>query len=123
MRRLFWVGVGVAVTVVVVRKGRQWAAEYLPAGTTEVADGAFRLGRAWNTARSEFHAGIAERSAQLMHDLVGDVDVDDVRAHRDEHLDDLRSRFRPREPRTATVPADWAGPTEDPDDDGDAAFF
>lgn len=31
MRRLFWVGVGVAVTVLVVRQGRRLAQEYLPA--------------------------------------------------------------------------------------------
>jgi len=124
MRRLFWVGVGVAVTVVVIRKGRSWAAEYLPAGTTEVVDGATRLTRGWNTARAEFAAGVAERTRELMHDLVGDADVDDLRASRDENLDDLRRRFRPdaKVPKTH-IPAHWAGPTEDPDDDGDAAFF
>jgi len=125
MRRLFWVGVGVAVTVVVIRKGRQLAEEYLPAGTTEVVDGATRLTRGWNTARAEFHAGMSEREQQLMHDLVGDADVDDLRAHRGQHVDDLRRRFRPDDAAIPKpkIPASWAGPTEDPDDDGDAAFF
>ncbi|RHA40524.1 hypothetical protein [Cellulomonas rhizosphaerae] len=121
MRRLFWVGVGVAVTVVVIRKGRSLAAEYLPAGTTEIVDGATRLTRAWNTARAEFTAGVSERSAELMHDLVGDADVDELRAQRPQHVDELRHRFRPDD--KPKVPAHWAGPTEDPDDDGDAAFF
>ncbi|ROS30703.1 hypothetical protein [Cellulomonas sp. PhB150] len=125
MRRLFWVGVGVAVTVVVIRKGRALAAEYLPAGATEVVDGATRVTRAWNTAVAEFHAGMTERSQQLMHDLVGDADVDALRSERGQHVDDLRRRFRPDDVATprAKIPAHWAGPTEDPDDDGDAAFF
>jgi hypothetical protein len=121
MRRLFWVGVGVAVTIVVIRKGRALAQEYLPAGTTEVVDGATRLTRAWNTARAEFTAGISERTDELMQGLVGDADVDELRAQRPQHVDDLRRRFRPEDEHK--VPASWAGPTEDPDDDGEAAFF
>ncbi|MDM7831236.1 hypothetical protein [Cellulomonas edaphi] len=121
MRRLFWVGVGVAVTVVVIRKGRALAEQYLPAGATEVVDGATRVSRAWNTARAEFAAGVSERTAELTRDLVGDADLDELRAQRPQHMDDLRHRFRPQD--GPKVPASWAGPTEDPDDDGDAAFF
>ena len=121
MRRLFWVGVGVAVTIVVIRKGRAIASEYLPAGATDVVDGATRLSRGWNTARAEFSAGFSERARDLMHGVVGDADVDELRAQRPQHVDDLRRRFRPTD--SPKVPASWAGPTEDPDDDGDAAFF
>jgi len=124
MRRLFWVGVGVAVTVLVVRQGRRLAQEYLPAGTTEVVDGATRLARAFGTARAEFAAGVAEREAQLRHDLVGDADVAALRADRQRTVDELRTSFGARRGRRShEVPAHWAGPLEDPDDDGDAAFF
>lgn len=121
MRRLLWIGVGVAVTVVVIRKGRALAEAYLPAGTTDVVDGASRLARAWGTARHEFVAGMAEREAQLTHELVGDVDVAEVRAHRDRHVDELREAWGGR--RTGRPRRDWAGPLDDPDDDAEATFF
>ncbi|GEL93643.1 hypothetical protein [Cellulomonas composti] len=121
MRRLFWIGVGVAVTVVVIRKGRQIAEEYLPAGTTDVVDGASRVTHAFTSARREFLAGMSERETELRAALVGDVDVEEVRANREQHVADLRDGLsRARAPR---VPADWAGPLEDPDDDGEASFF
>lgn len=122
MRRLLWVGVGVVVTVVTIRKGRELAAAYLPEGTTEVVQGATALTRALGTARHEFVAGMAEREAQLRHGLVGDVDVDAARADKDRHVEELRAAWGGRR-RGAAVPADWAGPLDDPDDDGDAAFF
>lgn len=122
MRRLFWVGVGVALTVVVVRNGRRIAEAYLPEGTTDVVDGATRLTRAVATARSQFAAGFAEREAALRHELVGDADVDELRAQRSRHVDELRDSFGARRTRRA-APPDWAGPLDDPDDDGEAAFF
>ncbi|UJP39082.1 hypothetical protein [Cellulomonas palmilytica] len=130
MRRLFWVGVGVAVTVVVIRKGRAVAEAYLPQGTTDVVTGASALTRAFATARHEFAAGMAEREAQLRSELVGDVDVDAVRADKDRRVAELRSAWgdarggaRRAPQRERRVPPDWAGPLEDPDDDADAAFF
>jgi len=122
MRRLFWVGVGVALTVVVVRKGRAIAEAYLPQGTTDVVQGASALTRAFATARQEFSAGMAEREAQLRAELVGDVDVDAVRADKARHVDELRAAWGGTR-RRRDVPPDWAGPLEDPDDDADAAFF
>ncbi|QAY71107.1 hypothetical protein [Xylanimonas protaetiae] len=38
MRRLFWVGVGVAATVVVYRKGRKVVRQYLPSSVAERAE-------------------------------------------------------------------------------------
>ncbi len=126
MRRLFWVGVGVVVTVVVIRKGREIALAYLPEGTGDVVERATRIGGALATARREFAAGMAEREAQLTHDLVGDADIDALRERRGEHVDALREAWagsRPRKERARKVPDNWAGPTEDPDDDADAPFF
>ena len=124
MRRLFWVGVGVALTVVVVRNARRVAEAYLPDGATDVVDGATRLTRAAATARSQFAAGFAEREAQLRRELVGDADVDELRAQRSRHVDELRESFGGRRARAGRgAPPAWAGPLDDPDDDGDAAFF
>ncbi|CAM5779187.1 hypothetical protein [Cellulomonas persica] len=124
MRRLFWIGVGVALTVVVVRNGRRIAEAYLPEGTTDVVDGATRLTRAVATARSQFAAGFAEREAELRHQLVGDADVDELRAQRSRHVEELRESFGSRRARPGrAAPSDWAGPLDDPDDDGEAAFF
>lgn len=126
MRRLVWVGVGVVVTVVVIRKGRQLLEAYAPAGAADAAVGVGRLASALTNARRDFVDAMAEREAQLRHDLVGDVDVDVLRAERAERTDELRRAFAGRGGRHEApprVPADWAGPTEDPDDDGEAAFF
>lgn len=120
MRRLVWVGVGVVVTVVVLRQGKRLVDAYVPAGATEVVDGVTRLRRAWDTARHEFAAGLAEREEQLRNDLVGDVDVERLRAERPERVDALRRAWSSR----GDVPRGWAaGPTDDPDDDDGYAFF
>jgi hypothetical protein len=116
MRRLVWVGVGVVVTVVVIRKGRAMIDAYVPAGATDAVSSAARFGSALRTVRSEFVTGMAEREQQLRHDLVGDADVDTLRAERPERVADLkRSVRRPR--------SDDLGPTEDPDDDDGYTFF
>jgi hypothetical protein len=123
VRRLFWVGVGVALTVVVLRKGRAVAEEYLPQGTTELVDGVTRLSAAVRTARAEFSAGMAEREDELRRELVGDADLDALRAERPQRTAALREAFDSRTGRTRKVPSDWAGPTEDPDDDDGYTFF
>ena len=116
MRRLVWIGVGVVVTVVVIRKGRAVVDAYVPAGATDAVSSAARFGSALRTVRSEFVTGMAERERQLRHDLVGDVDVDQLRAERPERVADLRRSVR--KPRTVDY-----GPTEDPDDDDGYTFF
>ncbi|QHT55849.1 hypothetical protein GXP71_06980 [Cellulomonas sp. H30R-01] len=128
MRRLVWAGVGVVVTVVVLRQGKRLVDAYVPAGATGVVDGVSRARSAWATARREFAAGLAEREEQLRQDLVGDVDVERLRAERPERVEALREAWASRGARGAAsqdaVRKRWAeGPTDDPDDDDGYAFF
>ena len=116
-RRLTWLAVGVVVTVVVLRKGRSVVDTYLPAGTTDAIDGAQRVSRAVATLKSDFLAAMAEREQELRHDLVGDVDVEALRAERPERVANLRRTWSSRRGE------DWSGPTEDPDDDDGYTFF
>ena len=90
MRRLFWVGVGAALTVVAVRKGRHLVQQYAPAGSGDALTGALRVGQALRTARDDFRAGVAEREAELLEALVGDVDLDELRAEAPRHRAELR---------------------------------
>ncbi|CAM3706028.1 hypothetical protein [Isoptericola cucumis] len=87
MRRLFWVGVGVAVTVVVVRKGRQVAARYAPEAVVERAEKAAQdAGRRAETFvgafRDEFARARERRESELTAALLADGQPDpaDVRA-------------------------------------------
>ncbi|WP_034608741.1 hypothetical protein [Cellulomonas sp. URHD0024] len=121
MRRLVWIGVGVVVTVVVIRKGRAVLDAYVPAGATDAVSSAARFGSALRTVRSEFVAGMSERERQLRHDLVGDVDVDAIRAERPDRVADLRGSWSSRRPAAGDTAA--PGPTEDPDDDDGYTFF
>lgn len=78
IRRLFWVGVGVAATVVVIHKGRQVVARYTPEAVSEravaaVSGAGARLSTAAHTFRSEFATARAEREAQLMASLRGEL--------------------------------------------------
>lgn len=127
MRRLFWVGVGVAVTVVVLRRGRAVVEQYVPAGATDAVGGALALGTALRTAREDFRSGVAEREAELLEALVGDVDLDTVRANAPRHRAELREAFgRPARDDLAQGLAarGWADePVTDPDDDEQAPFF
>ncbi|UZN05153.1 hypothetical protein [Cellulomonas sp. S1-8] len=127
MRQLFWVGVGVALTVVVVRQGRRVVAQYVPAGSGDAVEGAVRLGRALRDARADFRTGVAEREAELLEALVGDVDVDALRAAAPRHRAELREAFgrSGRDDLARDLSArGWAdAPTTDPDDDAQAPFF
>jgi len=117
-RRLTCLAVGVVLTVVVIRKGRTVMDTYLPAGTTDAIDGAQRVSHAVASFRSTFVTAMAEREQELRHDLVGDVDVEALRAERPERVASLRRSW------TSRHGEDWAGgPTEDPDDDDGYTFF
>ncbi|GEL97142.1 DUF5984 family protein [Cellulomonas terrae] len=117
-RRLTWLAVGVVLTVVVVRKGRAVVETYLPPGTTDAIDGAQRVTHAVASFRSTFATAMAQREQELRHDLVGDVDVEALRAERPERVANLRRAWSSRHGE------DWAGsPTEDPDDDDGYTFF
>ena len=122
MRRLVWIGVGVVVTIVVIRKGRAIVEAYVPAGATDAVGTAARFGSALRNVRHDFTAGMAEREQQLRHDLVGDVDVDALRAERPERVADLKRTVQGH--RAGRKPdADELGPTDDPDDDESYPFF
>lgn len=147
MRRLFWVALGAAVAVAGARKlglldapsadGRgsrptPTQAAFRAAGT---AAGAVR---SLSDARRELRDGMAEREEQLRHDLVGDVDVDALRAERSARRataapPDTSGAVPPawhRDPeareatRAARARERWAGePTDDPEDgDGDVPY-
>ena len=120
MRRLVWVGVGVALTVVVLRQGRALLERYAPPEAAAAVAGAGRIARAADGARREFTEGFAERERALREALVGDVDVDELRAQAPARRAALRQALRGGD----ATPADWAtNPTEDPDDDDGYAFF
>lgn len=90
IRRLFWVGVGVTVTVVVIRQGRRVVARYTPEA---VADRAAELGRTASrrtgtflgSFRAEFAAARDAREAELVAALLaeGQPHPDDVRSARE----------------------------------------
>lgn len=87
MRRLFWVGVGVGVTVVVVRKGQKVVARYAPEAVVERAERAAQdAGRRAETFLGAFRGEFAEardrREAELTAALLADgqPDPQDVRA-------------------------------------------
>ncbi|VTR75575.1 hypothetical protein [Cellulomonas hominis] len=157
MRRLFWVGVGAAAAVAGARRlglldgltadaghgahagaGRSTAAQ---AARTAFRAGATTAGavRSLSDARREFSTAMAEREQQLRHDLVGDVDVDAIRAERAERraaagvASDTSGAVPPawhRDPeareatRRSRARRGWADePTDDPDDgDGDLPY-
>jgi hypothetical protein len=115
MKRLVWIAIGAAATVVVIRKGASLSERYLPAGARDAAGTLGRVATAARTAKTEFLTGLAEREDELRHDLIGDVDVEALRSER------VRDRAgRAHEPRARRAGRGWAdGPTEDPEDDGD----
>ena len=90
MSRLFWLGTGVALTVVVVVKGRQIVHRYAPATlvdqatATAQATGA-RLSEAASAFLDDFRAARDERAEQLSDSLLARTQgsVDDLRARRD----------------------------------------
>jgi hypothetical protein len=76
MKRLFWVGVGVAVGVSATRKVNQVTQKATPAGIgTSLGEGLRELGAGLGAFGAEVRAGMAEREDEL-HDLVeGTTDV------------------------------------------------
>lgn len=160
MKRLFWVAVGAAVAVAGAKRlglldeppaARPDAGDRTIGGVAlaaQAARTAFRAGataagtvRSLSDARRELLAGMAEREAQLRHDLVGDVDVDALRAERraagaarsaaaDEDAAGAVPPAWHRDPdareaaRAARARRGWADePTDDPaDEDGDLPY-
>lgn len=130
MSRLLWVAVGAVAAVAGAKRlglldaapdtaGGAHARAAGPSGgaattAARAARTAFRAGastagavRSLADARREFSAGVAEREAQLRHDLVGDVDVDAIRAER------AARRGAAHDDADGTVPPAWHGDHED----------
>jgi hypothetical protein len=89
MRRVFWVGVGVAITVVVVVRGKRVLARYAPASlvdrATEQVNGlGERAVHAARDFRTEFAAARDARERELLASLLaeGQEDPDAVQARR-----------------------------------------
>ncbi|WP_125778142.1 hypothetical protein [Antribacter gilvus] len=81
MRRLFWVGVGVAVTVVVYRQGRRLVARYTPEAVSDraaavVDDAGARVSQFARQFRAEFTVARAERERELRAALLADGQPD-----------------------------------------------
>lgn len=79
IRRLFWVGLGVAVGVVVVRKLTRAAESYSPRGLAESARGS--LAGTMDSVRDFFddaRAAMADREAELETALESGEDIDEV---------------------------------------------
>ncbi|MCA5894666.1 hypothetical protein LEP48_15105 [Isoptericola sp. NEAU-Y5] len=116
-RRLFWVGVGVVVTVVVIQRGRKVVAQYAPEAVVERAERAAQdAGRRAETFlgafRGEFTEARRRREAELTAALLaeGQPDPEDVRA----------SGLSPRDVRAGTHPRHAARAPRDPQAEIDA---
>ena len=84
MRRLFWIGVGVAVGVSATRQGHQVTKKATPAGIgTSLGEGLRELGAGLGAFGAEVRAGMAEREDELL-SLVEDtaIPIRPVRAAR-----------------------------------------
>jgi len=131
MKRLFWVGVGAVAAVVAIRKAGGLIERHTPPGVARAAGVVTGCGAALRSARAEFTAGLAEREAELRHDLLGDVDLDEARvrtaarraqragtSHRPAHAS---ARPDDGDPTSDQAHARDADPTadvaQDPDDD------
>lgn len=129
MKRLFWISVGAAAAVLVIRKAGDLIERHTPPGVAHAAGVVSGLSGVLRTARTEFTAGFAEREAELRHDLLGDVDLDEARTRTDAWRagrgDSTRRRPSRGSPRTAggvgRHPDDSAELAQD-DDDGDLGY-
>lgn len=149
MRRLVWIGVGAVAAVAVAHRLGLIEVPGAPRPAARPADpvvaaarGLFAAGRtaggvqqALRQARTDFRDGMAEREAQLRDGLLGDADIDAIKAERSATR---TPRPRPdgvtppawhtdpearREARAARVRRGWDdAPTEDPEDDGDVPY-
>ncbi|SDS49304.1 hypothetical protein [Paraoerskovia marina] len=102
MRRVFWIGVGVGVTVVVMSQGRKLVARYAPASVVDrsmdaVDDAGARTVAFVQAFRAEFTDARARREAELTGSLLaeGQTPPEAVRArHRaDDDEDELGYSF------------------------------
>ena len=120
-RRLFWVGVGVGLTVFVIVRGRAWYARVVPEPAAGAVEAAVSVSRGLRGALAEFRAGRDEKEAELWAALVGDRDVEELKATASERRQRLAHR---RDGGAHDRLADWADqPTDDPEDDDTGYSF
>ncbi|MFG1871160.1 hypothetical protein [Micromonospora arborensis] len=78
MRRLFWLGIGVAVGVVVVRKATRTAQAYTPAGiASTVTQSAGGLLESLRSFVEDVRVGMAEREQEIHQAFAQGVAFDD----------------------------------------------
>ncbi|MBM7493861.1 hypothetical protein [Micromonospora luteifusca] len=78
MRRLFWLGIGVAVGVVVVRKATRTAQAYTPAGiASTVTQSAGGLVESLRSFVEDIRVGMAEREQEIHQAFAQGVAFDD----------------------------------------------
>lgn len=136
MRRLFWVAVGAAAAVVLSRRLTRAIDQHVPPSARAAGTAVSRLPAAVRRARADFTEAVVEREAQLRHGLLGDVDVEALRAERADRSGHgeagtarpgpaRRAGVRRADARMRRATRDFAGqPTEDVDDeDLPYAFF
>ncbi|MFD2839660.1 hypothetical protein ACFSYH_03650 [Populibacterium corticicola] len=89
MRRLFWIGTGVALTVFVMVKGRKIVLQYTPEAvaeraTAQAADFSQRATEAATGFLADFKSAFAEREQDLMSALSSETQgsVEDLRERR-----------------------------------------
>ncbi|MCL2091412.1 MAG: hypothetical protein FWH11_09380 [Micrococcales bacterium] len=122
-RRLFWVGVGVGLTILAIRQGRVWYARVVPEPAAGAVDTAISVSRGLRGTLAEFRVGRDEKEAELMAALVGDRDVAALKATAPERRRRLAERWG-RDDTSRRRYADWADqPTEDPEDDAAGYSF
>lgn len=122
-RRLFWVGVGVGLTILVIRQGRAWYARVMPEPAAGAVDTAISVSRGVRGTLAEFRAGRDEKEAELMAALVGDRDVTELKATAPERRRRLAERWGRDDASTHREYADMADQTEDPEDDAAGYSF
>lgn len=86
MRRVFWIGVGAVVGVLVVRKAGSVARQYTPQG---VADGLASFGDGLRELAEAVREGMTQREDELRYAL--GLDVESLPADRRPDADGIRS--------------------------------
>lgn len=108
MRRIFWIGTGVALTVFVMVKGRQVISRYTPSALTErvgeqASEFGDRAGEAATGFLADFRAAATERETELRDSLLADSQgsLDDLQKRRDAYQGDHAGPLR-RDRRAGT---------------------
>ena len=94
MKRLLWLGVGVAVGAILVRKITQKANEFTPSGiATSLSESAGGLVESLRSFVEDVRAGMAEREQEIHQAFAaGELYSDEFAALRDDDEDGTRGR-------------------------------